>query len=129
LVEFELCCGFDEDGGVDGCNDAVGRAVPEKAVACARGEEDEVPGPGVEMAAATVGVPVHLDWTAGLEMEAEGVVLVFGNFDCADAMFFEDEAGPRCCCACAVRDGAAGQQRDCAVADHDGDAWADVSGL
>ena len=129
LVELELRCRFDEDGGVDGGDDSLRGAVPEEAVARARSEEDEIAGAGVEVAAATVRVPVHLDGAAGLEMEAEGVVFVLGDFDCAYAVFFEDEAGPRGWRVCAVGDGAAGEQRDRAVADHDGDAWADITGL
>lgn len=103
--------------------------MPEEAVARARGQEDEITGTGVEMAGAAVGVPVHFDGAAGLEMEAEGMVLVLGDFDGADAVPFEDEAGPRGDCVCAVGDGAAGEQWNRAVADHDGDAWADVTGL
>ena len=108
LVEFELGCCLDEDGRIDGRDDALGGAVPEEAVACARGEEDEVSRAGVEMAAAAVGVPVHLDGAAGLEVEAEGVVFVLRDFDSAYAVFFEDEAGPRSGCVGAVCDGAAG---------------------
>lgn len=105
------------------------RAVPEKAVARAGGEKDEVARASVEMTGATVGVPVHFDGTAGLEMEAEGVVFVLGNFDGADEVLFENEAGPRSCCVCAVGDGVTGKQRDGTLADHDGDAWAYFTGL
>lgn len=129
LVEFELGCCLDEDGWVDGGDDALRGAVPEESVASAGGEEDQVARPGVERAGVTLGVPVHLDGAAGLEMEAEGVVLMLGDFDGANAVFFQDEAGPWSRCGGAVGDGTAGQKRDRTVADHDGDAWADVTGL
>jgi len=94
LGELELLCRFEDDGGVDGGDDALRGAVPEEAVARAGGEEDKVAGAGVETPGAAVGVPVHLDGSAGLEVEAEGVMLVLGDFDGAYAVSFEDEAVP-----------------------------------
>ena len=86
--------------------------MPEEAVARAGGEEDEIACAGIKVSGAAMGMPVHLDGAAGLEVKAEGMVLVLGNFYRADAVFFEDETGPWGRCVCAVGDGLPGEQGD-----------------
>jgi hypothetical protein len=62
-------------------------------------------------------------------MQAEGVVFVLRNFDCADAVPLKDESSPWRRRACAMADRAPGEQWNAAVSDHDRDAWADIAGL
>jgi hypothetical protein len=76
------------------------------------------------MTGAAARVSIHHYGAAGLEVEAEGGVFVLGDFDRAEAMFFEDDAGPGG--EAVVRERLAGEERNGAVSPDDGDAlgWA-----
>ena len=103
--------------------------MPKKTVASTRRKKNQIAGACIQMTAAAMGAPVHLNRAAGLEVQAEGVVFVLRNFDCADAVPLKDESSPWRRRACAMADGTPGEQWNAAVSDHDRDAWADIAGL